>query len=106
MPNDRLETLKKFIETNPDDCFARYGVAQEHLKRGEHEKALEQFTRIFEIKPDYQAAYYHGGKAYEKLGRIEEARATYRKGIEVASRSADLHAQSELQAALDELSSH
>jgi Tfp pilus assembly protein PilF len=104
MPVDRLETLKKFIETNPGDCFARYGVAQEYLKRGEYENALDQFTRIFEIKPDYQAAYYHGAKTYEKLGRLEEARATYRKGIEVASRSGDLHAQSELQAALDELS--
>lgn len=104
MSTDRLETLKQFIESSPDDCFARYGVAQEYLKRGEHEKALEQFTKIFEIKPDYQAAYYHGGKTYEKLGRTEEARATYQKGIEVASRSGDLHAQSELQAALDELS--
>jgi tetratricopeptide (TPR) repeat protein len=104
MPSDRLETLKKFLETNPGDCFARYGVAQEHLKRGEYENALEQFTRIFEIHPDYQAAYYHGGKTCEKLGRLEEARATYKKGIEVAARSGDLHAQSELQAALDELS--
>jgi tetratricopeptide (TPR) repeat protein len=104
MPNDRFEILKQFIETNPSDCFARYGVAQEYIKRGEHEKAIEQFTRIFEINPDYQAAYYHGGKTYQKLGRTEEARATYRKGIEVASRSGDLHAQSELQAALDELS--
>lgn len=103
MPNDRLETLKKFVETNPSDCFARYGVAQEHLKRGEHEQAIGQFTKIFEINPDYQAAYYHAGKAYEKLGRKQEALTTYRKGIEVASRSGDQHAQSELQAALDEL---
>jgi tetratricopeptide (TPR) repeat protein len=103
MPNDRLETLKTFLETNPGDCFARYGVAQEYLKRGEHENALEHFTRIIEINPAYQAAYYHGGKMYEKLGRLQEARATYQKGIEVASRSGDLHAQSELQAALDEL---
>ncbi len=103
MPNDRLEILKKFVETNPGDCFARYGVAQEHIKRGEHEQALEQFTKIFEINPDYQAAYYHAGKAYEKLGRKDEAQSTYRKGIEVATRSGDEHARSELQAALDEL---
>jgi tetratricopeptide (TPR) repeat protein len=103
MPNDRFETLKKFVETNPSDCFARYGVAQEHLKRGEHEQAIDQFTKIFEINPEYQAAYYHAGKAYEKVGRKEDALTTYRKGIEVASRSGDQHAQSELQAALEEL---
>ena len=101
---DRFETLKKFIETNPEDCFARYGVAQEYLKRGEPENALEQFIKIFEINPGYQAAYYHAGKAYETVGRKSDAEETYRKGIEVASRSGDLHAQSELQAALDELS--
>jgi tetratricopeptide (TPR) repeat protein len=104
MPNDRLETLRKFVEANPADCFARYGMAQEYLKRGEHENALEQFAKIIEINPDYQAAYYHGGKACEKLGRTEDARATYQKGIALAARSGDLHAQSELQAALDELS--
>jgi tetratricopeptide (TPR) repeat protein len=104
MPNDRFETLKNFIEANPGDCFARYGVAQEYLKRGEHDKAIEQFSKIFEINPAYQAAYYHAGKAYEKVGRRDEALETYRKGIEVASQSGDLHAQSELQAALDELS--
>jgi Tfp pilus assembly protein PilF len=106
MPNNRFETLLQFIDTSPNDCFARYGVAQEYIKQGENEKALEQFTKIFEINPAYQAAYYHAAKAYEKLGRKEEALATYRKGIEVASRSGDLHAQSELQAALDELSGH
>jgi tetratricopeptide (TPR) repeat protein len=104
MPNNRFETLIQFIETNPNDCFARYGVAQEYLKQGEHGKALEHFTKIFETNPAYQAAYYHAGKAYEKLGRVEEALATYRKGIEVASGSGDLHALSELQAALNELS--
>jgi tetratricopeptide (TPR) repeat protein len=103
MDNDRLEILRQFVEQNPNDCFARYGVAQEHIKREEHEQALEQFVRIFEINPDYQAAYYHAGKTYEKLGRSDEARETYRKGIEVATQSGDLHARSELEAALDEL---
>jgi thioredoxin-like negative regulator of GroEL len=51
MPTDRLETLQKFVELSPNDCFARYGVAQEYVKRGEHEKAVEQFVKIFEIDP-------------------------------------------------------
>ena len=105
MENQRLETLKQFVEINPNDCFARYGVAQEYVKQGEHEKALEEFNRIFEIKPDYQAAYYHAGKAYEKLERPDDARAVFQKGIEVAARSGDLHARSELEEALGALGS-
>lgn len=103
MENQRLETLKQFIEANPSDCFARYGVAQEHVKLGQNEEALEEFSRIFEINPDYQAAYYHAGKTYEKLQRVDEARAVYQKGIEVAARSGDLHARGELEEALGAL---
>ena len=103
MENQRLETLKQFIEANPNDCFARYGVAQEYVKRGENEKALEEFNRIVEINPDYQAAYYHAGKTYEKLQRVDEARSIFEKGIEVATRSGDLHARSELEEALGAL---
>jgi len=103
MENKRFETLKQFVEINPNDCFARYGVAQEYIKQGQHAQAIEQFEKIFEINPEYQAAYYHAGKTYEKLGRAEQARTAYEKGIEVATRSGDFHAKSELQAALVEM---
>ena len=101
---DRLETLKQFIEANPADCFARYGVAQEHLKRNEPAEAAKQFEKILKINPGYQAAYYHGGKTYEKLGRAEDALHTYQKGIEIATQSGDLHARSELETAIGEIS--
>jgi len=103
MAVNRIEVLQQFVDANPNDCFARYGIAQEHIKQENYEKAVEQFSKIFEINPDYQAAYYHAGKALEKLGRAAEAGETYRKGIEVAARCGDLHARSELEAALEEL---
>jgi hypothetical protein len=49
------------------------------------------------------AAYFHGGQALEKLGRIEDARAMYQTGIETTSRTGDQHTKSELQGALDML---
>ena len=103
MAANRIEILQQFVDANPNDCFSRYGIAQEYVKQEDYDKALEQFNSIFEINPDYQAAYYHAGKALEKLGRDDDAAETYRKGIEVAARSGDLHARSELEAALDEL---
>lgn len=103
MDHTRFEALKKFVEASPNDCFVRYGLAQEYVRQRELEKALEQFNKILEINPDYQAAYYHGGQTCQKLGRIDEARKTYEKGIEVATRSGDLHAKSELEAALEDL---
>ncbi len=103
MESQRFETLKKFVAASPNDCFARYGLAQEYVSQGLLEKAVEEFARILAIDPDYQAAYYHVGQTYLKLGRAQEARQSFEKGVEVATRLGDLHARSELQAALDGL---
>lgn len=101
MQNNRIETLKTLLGRNPADNFSRYALATEYARGGELEKAAEEYRRLLEINPDYAAAYYHGGQVLEKLGREEDAKALYRKGIEVTTRSGDQHARSELQAALD-----
>ena len=103
MENKRLATLLGFLEANPNDSFARYGVAQEYVKAGEHENGLTQFTTLIELSPDYQAAYYHAGKVCEALGRPPQARGFYERGIEASRRTGDLHARSELETALSEL---
>ena len=55
--------------------------------------------------PDYTYAYFHAAQTLEKVGRIEEAKELYRRGIEAAGRKADTHARDELQAALANLES-
>ncbi len=102
MATDRLQALLQFAEQNPDDAFVRYGLAQEYANQGQLEKAAEEFTRLVEINADYQAAYYHGGQTYLKMGRKEEAREWFRKGIDLAGRTGDAHARDELLAALDD----
>jgi tetratricopeptide (TPR) repeat protein len=99
--SNRLEVLKSMVAQNPNDSFARYGLAMEYAKSGELEQALGEFRAILAGNPNYSAAYYHGGQTLEKLGRIEEARALYRAGIEATTRIGDLHTRSEIQAALD-----
>lgn len=101
MEKSRLEMLQDYVAASPNDSFVRYGLAQEYLKQAELEKALEQFRELLRLDPNYAAAYYHGGQTLEKLGRLEEAREIYRQGIELTGRLGDLHARSELQAALD-----
>lgn len=76
----------------------RYGLAMEYVKAGELHCAVEEFSAILANDPTYSAAYFHGGQALEKLGRIGDARDYYRRGIE---HSRDPHARSELQGALD-----
>jgi Tfp pilus assembly protein PilF len=62
---------------------------------------VREYRDLLQNDQSYAAAYYHGGQALEKLGRLEEAREMYEKGIEVTSRSGDLKTRNELQAAVD-----
>jgi tetratricopeptide (TPR) repeat protein len=101
MATDRLEILKAMVSQNPKDSFARYGLAMEYAKSGELEQAVAEYRTLLEQNENYAAGYFHGGQALEKLGRLEEARQMYERGIEATSRSGDAHTRSELQAALD-----
>lgn len=103
MPVNRREILESLIAQNPNDPFARYGLAMEYKNSGELEKAVEAFEALITAKPDYAAAYFHGGQTLENLGRAEAARAIYLKGIDVTTRIGDSHTRSEIQAALDML---
>ncbi len=103
MPPERVEALKTILAQNPADALARYGLAMEYIKAGDFELAVAEFGELMALKPDHAYACFHAGQTLEKLGRAEQARQTYRQGIEAASRRGDTHAQDELQAALDGL---
>jgi tetratricopeptide (TPR) repeat protein len=101
MASNRVDTLKSMLEQDPTSAFARYGLAMEYVNLGRLDEAIDEFHSLLGTHPDYCAGYYHGGRALEKVGKIDEARAMYEKGIEAATRKGDAHTRSELQAALD-----
>jgi len=88
------------VDANPSDAFSRYGLAMEYVRSGQLEDAIVEFRALLGHNPGYAAGYFHGGQTMEKLGRIEEAREFYRKGIEVTTASGDQHTLNELIAAL------
>lgn len=98
MGNERIEALQQLLADDPGNTFARYGLAMEHVRSGDLDGAVREFEAVLEKDPQYSAAYYHAGQTLEKLGKLEQARELYRRGI-AATR--DPHALSELQAALD-----
>lgn len=103
MAVNRTEVLKAMLANDPDNSFARYGLAQEYVRAGEFTQAIAEFATILEKDPTYQAAYYHAGQTYEKMGEPARAKELYEQGIAVAAASGDSHAEGELQAALDGL---
>src|ERR1035438_4800314 len=99
----RLEVLKNMAAQNPNDSFARYGLAMEYANSGDLENAIQEYQALLAVNSNYSAAYFHGGQTLEKLGRREDARALYRQGIEATTRIGDLHTRSEIQAALQRM---
>ncbi len=100
MATNRLEILKQMVAQDPGNSFARYGVAMEYANSGELAAAVTEFQKLISTDPNYSAAYYHGGQALEKLGRVDEARALYEQGIEATRRTGDAHTRGEIEAAL------
>jgi tetratricopeptide (TPR) repeat protein len=100
MAGSRTDILKSMLEQDPASAFGRYGLAMEYVNSGELESAAEHFAKLLEYNPNYAAGYFHGGQTLEKLGRIEDAKDLYRRGIEVTTASGDGHTRSELQGAL------
>ncbi|MBK5292758.1 MAG: tetratricopeptide repeat protein [Acidobacteriia bacterium] len=101
--SSRADTLRSLIEQDPTNSRFRYMLAIETMNGGNLEDAVQAFRDLLAVDPNYAAGYFQGAQSLEKLGRIEEAKALYREGIEVTTRSGDMHTRSELQGALDML---
>ena len=97
---DRLVRLKALVEENPQDRFARYGLAMELSSQGRFEESLGEFRALMSLDLDYVASYLQAGQTLEKLNRVEEAREVYRTGTEVARRLGDMKTHGELESAL------
>jgi tetratricopeptide (TPR) repeat protein len=100
---DRLAMLTEILEQNPTDAFARYGLAMEYSTLGQIAKSLEEFGKLLSRHPDYAAGYFMAAQTLMKEDRREEAKGMLEKGIAAAQRSKNGHAQSEMQAMLDDL---
>ena len=100
---DRLALLNEILAQNPNDAFARYGLAMEYSKSGDVERAVDEFRKLLISNPDYTAGYFMAGQTLARAGRNDEARKLLADGIAAAKRTRNAHAQSEMEAILEEL---
>lgn len=95
--------LTEFLQQNPGDAFARYGLAMEYSNGGQTEEALAEFKKLLELHPDYTNGYFMAAQALESSGRTAEAKKMLENGIEAAKRTGNKHALSEMAGMLEEL---
>ena len=101
---DRIAALNEILTENPKDAFPRYGLAMEYSKQGDFDRALAEFSILIENNPDYTAGYFMAAQTLAKAERIEDAKKMLTDGIASARRTGNLHAQSEMEAMLGDLS--
>jgi len=100
---DKLAGLREILELDPQNSFARYGLAMELAARGDTAQALAEFQTLLANDPDYTAGYFMAAQTLASAARTLEAIEQLKAGIASATRTGNRHAMSEMQAMLDEL---
>lgn len=103
---DRIAALNDILTQNPDDAFARYGLAMEYSTQEDFDRALAEFSILLERHPDYTAGYFMAAQTLVRAQRSDEALTYLQNGIDAARRTGNLHAQSEMEAMLADLSAN
>lgn len=103
MREERIGKLKALLEQDPGDSFSRYALALEYAGADDSSKAIALLEDLILRDQTYVPAYQQLGYLYEKLGRLQEAAAIFKRGMHLAAQQGDHHAQSEMQDALDSL---
>jgi tetratricopeptide (TPR) repeat protein len=82
----RIDSLRKMLDSRPDDTRLRFGLALEYEKAGRWDDVVEQLRHYLDATDDEGNAWGRLGAALHRLGRDDDARDAYRRGIEAANR--------------------
>ena len=100
---DRIAALNDILTQNPNDAFARYGLAMEYSRQGDLDRSLAEFSSLLKTNPDYTPGYFMAAQTLAKAEKPAEAKTMLGEGIVCARRTGNGHALSEMEAMLAEL---
>jgi predicted Zn-dependent protease len=103
MTSPRLEAMRAMVAKHPTNALARFGLANEALKAQLYEEAAEHLRTYLAAYDDEGNGYGRLAEALVHLGRVDEARAALRDGIEAARRCGHPGMVNEFEGRLDEL---
>jgi predicted Zn-dependent protease len=85
MTASRIEVFEQMLASDPDNTMVMFGLAKEYEKLSRHEDVIATLNDYLKRANDEGNAYGMLARAYEKLGNRTAAKATYQRGIEVAT---------------------
>ena len=85
MSSSRIDVFKQMLEADPSNSAVLFGLAKEYEKADKTSEMIEALNRYLAAANDEGNAYGMLARAYEKIGRRDEARQTYQNGIQAAT---------------------
>jgi tetratricopeptide (TPR) repeat protein len=79
---DRIDYFERMLADNPDNPTGLLALANEYQKAGRDEEEAAVLERYVSVQADDEGnAYARLGNVLSNLGRTDEARAAYERGI-------------------------
>jgi len=79
---DRIDYFERMLADNPDNPMGLLALANEYQKAGRDEEEAAVLERYVSVQADDEGnAYARLGNVLSNLGRTDEARAAYERGI-------------------------
>jgi tetratricopeptide (TPR) repeat protein len=69
-------------ETSPSSPNTYNNLGDVYGRRGDFERAAEEFKKAIAMKPNYADAYHNLANVYQGMGRIDEAIENYKKALQ------------------------
>lgn len=101
---ERIAAFAEMVRDDPADPVAQFSYGQALFARARFAEAATAFEAVIALSPGYSAAYRGLGRALEALGRRDDARTTYTRGIDAACAGGDLQTKKEMEVFLARLS--
>jgi tetratricopeptide (TPR) repeat protein len=74
-----IEWLRKAAALAPDSAAGRFALGNALFQDGQSEAAIPELNVSLQLEPRMKQAYFLLGRAYSKLGRLDEAKAALKK---------------------------
>jgi len=86
MTASRIDIFKQMLVKDPVNSSILFGLAKEYEKVGQTEGVIETLERYLAISDDEGNAFGMLARAYEKAEQRDQARVTYQRGVDAATR--------------------
>jgi tetratricopeptide (TPR) repeat protein len=101
---DRIEYFERMLADNPDNPTGLLALANEYQKAGRYEDEAAVLERYVSLHGDDEGnAYARLGDVLSRLGRKDEARAAYERGVRQAEKFGHERMAEDLRLAITQL---